>query len=158
MSSMLNNVSFDNKTRHSMLAEIRALASKMQNEPDDTDKMLDCLDKILNITWAMDKDIEQSEDTESSLWVNVKDDLPPKGKDILFSTISGQVFEGYLETKDTTRPQIDKDTGKIWFHDQKDGGQWYRYRFCDLISMNLVTAWRYKPKSYDHHKKNVADK
>ncbi len=91
-------------------------------------------------------------------WVYIKDvenpTLPETHENILFSTIAGQVFEGYYETTDHSTGYITED-GKIAFKGYKEGGAFYRYRFCDFLNQNLIVAWAYKPAAakYERRKK-----
>ena len=71
------------------------------------------------------------------------DDLPYANETVLFSTISGQTFEGFLERRDVFNPRI--VDGRIAFDKHKNGWGWYRYRFRDYLEPHLVTAWKYKP-------------
>jgi hypothetical protein len=78
-------------------------------------------------------------------WHYLKDnDIPALHSDILMATISGRVYEGFLEIYNVNEPYIDSD-GKIAFHKYSDGGRWYRYHFSDYLEMNQVVAWCYKP-------------
>ncbi len=137
-----------------MIDLIKACFARISVERDDktidseVDKgiiLLEDLDKL--IMEGIDKEILITElkDGDES-WVSVKDGvLPPSGKDILFTTIAGQVFEGFREDRDLTKPFLNEH-GKIDF--QKGNGKWYRYHFRDYLPADAIIAWRYKPGAY----------
>lgn len=127
-----------------------------REDRDDRDKQIDRgirslerLDEFLCSEKSFETEtVTQLKESEDE-WVRINGGiLPGEHEDVLFSTISEQVFEGFLETRDVTSPYI-KD-GKIGFKRFEDGGKWFRYRFRDYLDMNLVVAWRYKPAAFPY--------
>lgn len=128
-----------------LFSEIRRLAVAIQSEPEEYDKTSQWLTELLSLNRAIEQNYE-FENSEDEKWIKVATgNLPPRGVSVLFCTKTGNVFEGHLETKDVTKMYTNED-GKISMPEHEEGGQWYRYRFCDFISMRCVVAWRMKPE------------
>lgn len=132
-----------------------------EDEKVNIDELSKTYDKGLRLIEMVDEIIAQDFDKEDIITMNVSEDsewhavgeeLPPVHKDILFSTISEQVFEGFFEKKNYHDPYI-TENGKIGFREYPDGGKWYRNRFRDLLDMKSVLAWRYKPAAYPNEKR-----
>ena len=146
------------KEIYELLYEVKSCFAKINVRGDDdpscieqyTDKgirLLETLDQMLGDMFAKSngggiKEVVCREDGPK--WKAVdKGNLPERLQDVLFYTVSGQVFEGFLETLDFESAHVGED-GRIHFDERADGGKWFRYRFRDLLPMDSVKAWRYK--------------
>ena len=127
----------------------------IQEENAEEEKMT-LLDKGIRILQTLDDETEAIAaakalvqcDTAAEYpceWIYLSSGRLPKPlENVLFSTTAGSVYEGFLETTDTSRPYLNQ-AGKIAFPDYEDGGRWYRYHFRDLLEMRHVVAWMPKP-------------
>ena len=115
-------------------------------------RLLEALDDVISRD-ASNAEVITQNVNEKTGWVYLSTgELPPELSDVLFTTIAGQVFEGFLQKKDVSNPYMTAD-GKIGFKEFPDGGHWYRYHFRDLLEMRLVVAWQYKPAPAEYDRK-----
>lgn len=141
---------------HVCIHKIKRCIAAMSVEGPYDEKLMDRqTDKSIRLLEWLDEQLLQKDsphDDSAALvirhdagWHKIADgDLPPAQKDLLFCTGRGQTYEGFLQKKDLDKPFKTED-GKYSFADYPDGGKWYRYHYHDMLDMDQVVAWMWKP-------------
>ena len=119
------------------------------SDPDTSKaiRLLEELDDILCGECFYKTDIVPQNINEKGGWRYIKDgDFPECRTDILFSTYSENVFEGYFERMNFNEPYLTENR-KIAFKEYEDGGKWFSNKYRALYDMEDVVAWCYKPQA-----------
>ena len=145
----------DTKTISGMIRATKECMSKLyygeelDKSYDTALRMLETLEEILLHEWYTKEEISTQNINDTAGWHLVADgELPEYHKDVLFCNRVMQVFEGFLEKSDTSKPYLTEDR-KIAFPDYPDGGRWYDFRFRTFHEMKSIVAWCYKPKAVE---------
>lgn len=113
-------------------------------------KLLEILERLLLKEWYEHDVLCVQNVNEKADWYFIKDgELPDTHTDVLFCNFVGQVFEGFLEKYDTTKPYL-TDGNKIAFEEYPDGGAWFDFRFRRFTPMRMIVAWCYKPEAVEN--------
>ena len=152
----MDNSRNDIKTAMGMIHLVKQCFSEIYNTYGSDEKIEDSVNRGMLMLEDLDELLMQGTVTHGEVVTELaageyewhplkKDDMPPENTDILFSTKSGQVFEGFVAYHTINTDKTKAGNQRL----NKEGERWFRYHFRDFLPTSMISAWSYKPGAYN---------